>query len=160
MALFRTLLVAVARGVLGWLGVGVLALVVVAACGHPQAVRMVGNAMAPTLKNGDIRIFDTGAYSSSSPKRGDIVLFQINAERIGRVIGLPGETIGIASGKVSVNGAVLAEPYLAPGTQTTAPQDSYSVPRASYFIMEDNREHSTDSREYGPVPRGAIQGKL
>ena len=148
-----------ARGLSRWLVVGALALLVVAACGT-QTVKVVGDSMAPTLKNGDIRLVDTGAYNSASPKRKDIIEYHSGYNSIGRVIGLPGETIGIANGKVSVNGAPLAEPYLAPGTQTTAPQDTYSVPSGSYFVLKDNRERAEDSRTLGFVPRSAIEGKL
>lgn len=134
-------------------------LLIVCACGA-QTVRVVGDAMAPTLKNGDLREFDTGAYGSSSPRRGDVILFHLNVHHVGRVIGLPGETVTIEDGKVSINGSVLSEPYLAPGTQTTAPQDSYVVPSGNYFVLKDNREHATDSRTLGFVPRSAIEGKL
>lgn len=117
--------------------------------------------MAPTLKDGDIKIVDTGAYSSSPPRRGDIIFFHVKVGLIGRVIGLPGETVTIAGGAVSVNGKILSEPYLAPGTQTTAPQVTYAVPSGKYFVLHDNRAHSGgDSRTGGFVPLSAIEGKI
>ena len=132
--------------------------VVLIACG-PMTVRVSGDAMAPTLKNGDVRTVDTSAYSSATPRRADIVLYHTNL--LGRVIGLPGETIVISGGSVAVNGAVLNEPYLAPGTQTTAPQDHYDVPSGSYFILNDNRAHvGGDSRTLGFVPVSDVQGKI
>ena len=132
--------------------------VVLTACGL-KTVRVSGDAMAPTLKDGDIRTVDTSAYSTATPRRGDIVAYHTN--RLGRVIGLPGETIAISGGSVAVNGAVLNEPYLAPGTQTTAPQDHYVVPSGSYFILNDNRAHvGGDSRTLGFVPLSDIQGRI
>src|ERR1700674_2978724 len=72
---------------------------VATACG-PKTVRVEGNAMAPGLKSGQILVVNTGAYDSASPKRGDIVLFNLSGERIQRIIGLPGEAITIANGSV------------------------------------------------------------
>ena len=111
-----------------WLATGAVAVLLVAAC-SANTVKVSGDSMAPALKDGDIKLVDTGAYGSSSPKRGDIVQYHHN--QIGRVIGLPGEKVTIANGKVSINGSVLSEPYLATGTQTTAPQDTYLVPARS-----------------------------
>jgi signal peptidase I len=136
-----------------------VAALVVTACGA-KTIRLVNDAMAPTLKAGHDYVVNTGAYDSASPKRADIILFNINGQRIARIIGLPAETITIAAGSVSVDGTALSEPYLAPGTSTTAPQDSYAVPSGSYFVMYDNRSHLGDSRTLGFVPRSAIEGRL
>jgi signal peptidase I len=135
-------------------------LLVVSGCSL-KTVRVSGYAMAPTLKDGDIRTVDTGAYGSSSPRRGDIVTYRVKVDQLGRVIGLPGETITISGGAVSVNNSILAEPYLPPGTQTTAPQADYAVPSGSYFVLNDNRAHiGGDSRTSGFVPLSAIEGKI
>jgi signal peptidase I len=117
-----------------------------------------GDAMAPTLKDGQLVYIDTSAYSSASPQRGDIVHY--NSNRIDRVVGLPGETISFSGGVVSVNGSPLSEPYLAPGTQTTAPQPSYTIAAGFYFLMHDNRSKVSDSRISGAVPGSAIDGKV
>lgn len=145
------------KGARPWLGAAAVILLVVGGC-SANTVKVSGDSMAPALKDGDIKLVDTSAYSSSSPKRGDIVQFHHN--QIGRVIGLPGEKVTIADGKVSINGSVLSEPYLATGTQTTAPQDTYLVPSGQYFILKDNRPRAADSRTLGFIPKSDIQGKV
>jgi signal peptidase I len=138
----------------------VLVVVAVCACGL-QTVKIVGDAMTPTLKDGQVLVLNKSAYDSASPRRGDIIAFQTKNLFISRIVGLPGEALNIAGGAVSINGVPLPEPYLAAGTQTTAPQTDYSVPSSSYFVLSDNRSHlGGDSRSFGPVPRSAIQGKV
>jgi signal peptidase I len=131
----------------------------VAACGV-RTVRMSGDGMAPTLHDGDVRIVNTAAFDSAAPQRGDIVLFQENGERIARIVGLPGEAVTFAGGKVEINGSPVSEPYLQAGTQSEAPQASYSVPAGQYFVLHDNRARMADSRTLGFVPRSAIEGKI
>jgi signal peptidase I len=138
---------------------GLLVAVALCACGV-KTVKIVGDAMSPTLKDGQVLVLNTSAYDSASPRRGEIIAFQIKNLFISRIVGLPGETLNITGGEVSVNGAPLPEPYLAAGTQTAAPKTDYSVPSGSYFVLSDNRSHLGDSRSYGPVPRSAIQGKV
>jgi signal peptidase I len=75
-------------------------------------------------------------------------------------VGLPGEEVAIARGVVEVDGSPLSEPYLPAGTQSTAPQESYSVPAGQYFVLHDNRTRMADSRTLGFVPRSAIVGKI
>ncbi len=140
------------------LAAGAVAVVMVVACGV-RSVK-VRDSMAPMLKDGDRRIVDTSAWSSSTPKRGDLIAIHLKYEHICSVIGLPGETVTISNGKVSINDAVLSEPYLAHGTQTTAPQDTSFVPGSQYFVLEDNRAHPADSRTQGLVPITAIKGTL
>ena len=139
-------------------------LMVMIACGPYSAtkeVRVVGDAMAPTLKDGQLVTVYTGVYSSVAKVRGDIVLFVTNGERIARIIGLPGETIAISGGAVSIDGVVLSEPYLAPGTQTSAPQTTYVLAQGGgLFLLDDNRSRRADSRTLGLVPGWAIEGRI
>jgi signal peptidase I len=132
---------------------------VVTACGV-KTVRVAGDAMAPLLHDGDVVVVDTAAYGSASPQRGDVVMFQESGERIARIVGLPGEEVAIARGVVEIDGSPLSEAYLPAGTQSTAPQESYSVPTGEYFVLHDNRSRMADSRTLGFVPRSAIVGKI
>ncbi len=115
--------------------------------------------MSPTYQTGSyllISEFDR-AY-----KRGDIVVYKYpkdtSEEFIQRIVGLPGETVTIEQGVVSVNGQPLQEPYLATSTPYT---DRVRVVLGSdeYFMLGDNRSASNDSRYFGGVPVSDIVGK-
>jgi signal peptidase I len=121
---------------------------------------VAGDGMSPTLTSGQSVSVNTSAYDSSAPKRGDIVLFKMNGEQIARIVGLPGEMISFPDGVAAVNDLRLNETYLVKGTVTTAPQNTYSVPAGSYFVLHDNRAKLADSRTFGPVARSAIGGKI
>lgn len=80
---------------------------------------------------------------------------------IKRVIGLPGEHIEIKEGKVFVNGEVLKEDYLQPGIVTDSlVYKDFVVPENCVFAMGDNRNHSTDCREFGCIPLEKIESKV
>ena len=138
------------------LGAALLMVLAVSACGV-KSVKIAGDAMAPTLTNGQVVIVNTSAYDSASPKRGDIVLFKTN--QVARIVGLPGETISFPDGVAAINVIRLSEPYLA-HVGTIALQNSYSIPAGSYFLLHDNRAKLGDSRDFGPVARSAIEGKI
>src|SRR3989344_5353042 len=75
-----------------------------------------GASMDPTFKNGQYLIVDELSYKFKSPERGSVLIFRFpqNEKKffIKRIIGLPGETVSIKSGKVSINGVELNEPYV------------------------------------------------
>lgn len=80
---------------------------------------------------------------------------------IKRVIGIEGDQIKIADGKVYLNGEELQEDYIAEGAVTLS--DRYTditVPEGYVFVMGDNREHSTDSRSFGCIPVEKIESKV
>lgn len=80
---------------------------------------------------------------------------------IKRVIGLPGEHIEIKDGKVFVDGEVLKEDYLQPGIVTDSlVYKDFIVPENCVFAMGDNRNHSTDCREFGCIPLEKIESKV
>lgn len=87
-------------------------------------------------------------YDFKEPERGDIVIFKYpddeSVDYLKRIIGLPGETVEIISGKVYINGELLDEPYLS--EEPTGDFGPYQVPEDSYFMLGDNRAVSKDSR--------------
>lgn len=125
-------------------------------------------AMLPTLQVNDRVLIDKLAYRSELPKRGDIILFKptknilkdypnLKAAFIKRVIGLPGETLAVKSGKIYVNNLLLQEKYI-----KEAPQYIWgpsTVPAKSYFVLGDSRNNSNDSHLWGFVPQNHIIGK-
>jgi signal peptidase I len=103
----------------------------------------------------------------SDPSRKDIIVFKTppKAEQkcgeggtfVKRLIGMPGETVTEHSGKVSIDGKELKEPYVKfPDAQS----GTWHVPKGQYFFMGDNRAQSCDSRQWGSVPRGNLIGKV
>lgn len=123
-------------------------------------VRVDGFSMNPTLENGEYILVSKLAYKFGEPARGDIVVFSFpldpNQDLIKRVIGLPGETVMIKDGKVSVNGVTLEEPYIA-----AAPfyNGSWTVTEGQLFVLGDNRNESKDSHEWGLLPMENVIGK-
>jgi signal peptidase I len=78
---------------------------------------------------------------------------------IKRVIALPGDDLRIDHGNVWVNGSELKEPYVPVKYEDDRSQAEMTVPTGEYFVMGDHRVISSDSRDFGPVPRALIYGK-
>lgn len=87
-------------------------------------------------------------YYFAEPERGDIVIFKYpddeKIDYLKRIIGLPGETVEIISGRVYIDGALLEEPYLS--EEPTGDFGPYEVPEGCYFMLGDNRAVSKDAR--------------
>jgi signal peptidase I len=134
-----------------------------------QTVRVVGSSMYPSLHDGDLLIASKVDYRVHAVERGDVVILKdpLDPSRdfIKRVVGLPGDRIQIRDHRVLLNGSALREPYI--GTPWIAtgdwpgpgPQDSVVVPSGSYFVLGDNRDHSSDSRVFSWIRQDAIDGK-
>lgn len=122
-------------------------------------------SMTPTLQVGDRIVIEKLSYQFRLPQRGDIVVFRATPELrsqnlkddlIKRVIGLPGDTIRVQSGKLFINDQRVAESYL-----QDAPNYNYGparVPQNQYFVLGDNRNHSYDSHLWGFLPKQNLIG--
>ena len=134
--------------------------VVLGGCGGGRVI-VHGDTMAPAIKDGDGVVYQE--YGGAEPRRSDIVIVKhAGILRVLRVIGLPGETVTIANGVVSIGGTALVEPYLTAGTRTESSRATWPVPPDSYFLLVDHRASSgADSRnpDLGFVPRSEIVGK-
>ena len=126
-----------------------------------QPVKVQGSAMEPELKDGDRLIIDRNV---DPLKRGDIIVFYYPAEPtksyIKRIVGLPGEAIEIREGKVFINGVALDEPYVNPlNDQVKSSRAEIRIPPNSFYVIGDNRDHSSDSRIWGTLERKFIYGR-
>jgi len=130
-----------------------------------------GASMDPNFHNADYLIIDELSYRLREPERQEVIVFKYPnnpaLKYIKRVIGLPGEKVEIVNGQVFVTSGnktfQLEEPYLSEETkQTWINNNNFSVElgQNEYFVMGDNRNFSSDSRIWGPVPRKNIVGKV
>lgn len=121
-----------------------------------------GRSMQPALADGDRLLVAKLAYHAQLPRRGDIIVFRsphdAASDYVKRVIGLPGDQVELRLGRVYINGAPLAEPYL--GQYPPADFGPASVPADGVFVLGDNRGHSEDSRYFGDVPLASIKGRV
>jgi signal peptidase I len=145
-----------------------------------QNFRIDGISMEPNFHNGQFLIVNRFAYCPGlhldagllnihlektwcihQPNRGDVIVFEypkdLSRDFIKRVIGLPGETVDVKGGKIYINGQLLPEPFGPnPGSSTNGP---ITVGPDELFVMGDNRNNSSDSRAWGPLPLKYVIGK-
>src|SRR3989338_4437361 len=133
-----------------------------------QPHQVKGPSMLPNFNDGEYLLTEKVSYRLGEPKRGDVIIFEAPQNKrddyIKRIIGLPGETVSVSSGKVYVNGKLLQESYL-PADFKTQPGAfltenlQYKIPYGQYFVLWDNRSHSLDSRALGPIKKKTIVGR-
>ena len=126
-----------------------------------------GSSMYPTLHHGDMLLLQSVGYE---PKQGDVVVLtkafrDVDGPIVKRVIAVGGQTVDIDydAGTVAVDGQVLDEPYIheAMLCPTYENQTHIEVPEGSIFVMGDNRNHSSDSRDVtlGTVDERYVLGR-
>lgn len=123
-----------------------------------------GASMEATLHDEDSLYVDKIAYRFGKPKRFDIIVFQYDEDNyyIKRIIGLPGETVEIKDGIIYINGNKLNENYgLENMDELNNTYDAVTIGEDEYYVLGDNRNHSTDSRskDVGLVKKSQIIGK-
>lgn len=130
-----------------------------------QSFLVDGVSMEPSFEEGQRVLINKVAYKFREPERGDVIVFHSASNRrveyIKRIIALPGESVEIRGGKVYIhkNGNVLPldEPYI-----KEPPHHDFRggiIPEDEYFVLGDNRNNSTDSRNGWTVSRQDIIGK-
>lgn len=131
-----------------------------------QRTYVSGSSMENTLSDGDNLIVDKITYRFSDPKRYDIIVFPYQYEEntyfIKRIIGLPGETVQIVDGIIYIDGEVLQESYGREVMKNSGlAADPVTLGEDEYFVLGDNRNDSTDSRDpsVGKIPRDRIIGR-
>jgi signal peptidase I len=129
-----------------------------------------GTSMLPNFHNKDYLIIDRLSYKFSQPARGDVIVLRypkdLSQYFIKRIVGLPGDKIQIKQGRVFVyssqnpQGVELNESYLPQTTETLGRSDIVNLGSDEYFVLGDNRLASSDSRDWGILPKGDIVGKV
>ena len=119
-----------------------------------------GSSMEPTLHNGQYLMVSKLTYWIHPPERGDVIVFHppnhSADDYIKRIVGLPGEQVEMRDNEMWVDDILVEEPYIAnPGFYS----GSWNLGDGEYFVMGDNRGHSSDSRSWGMLPRENIVGK-
>ena len=118
------------------------------------------DSMAPYIDAGRAVVAVRLRDGSAEIKRGDVILFKkeelTDSLLVKRVVGLPGEAVEIVRGDVYIDGARLDEPYVE--LQSDESMDGVRVPEGRYFVLGDNRRHSSDSSDWADryVGRGDI----
>ena len=127
-----------------------------------------GQSMEPNFENGDYLIIDEITYRFREPQRGEIIVFKYpndtSQKYIKRIIGLPGETIGLKDGKIIIfsqkGEQILEESDYISQSIYTAGILKLTLNEDEYFVLGDNRFVSSDSRRWGTLPRKDIIGKV
>ncbi len=149
-----------------------------------QAFTIPSGSMMDTLLIGDYILVNKFLYGAEipltdfhlpgfrAPTRGDIIVFKYPNDEtrdfIKRIVAIGGDTVQVRDNKVWLNGKLLDEPYVRPGSFHDGVSthcgylygcEPLRVPEGSYFVMGDNRDNSQDSRYWGFVKREKIRGK-
>ena len=171
------------RVIIDWLVtiVGAIAIVLAIKAWVVNPYRIPSSSMEPTLhcavpgdgceaRFSDRVLANRFIYHFTNPTRGDVIVFNTppKAARecgaggtfVKRLIALPGETWWLQNGVVYIDGKPLSEPYIQEARRGTDTEPHRTVPPGDYVFLGDNRTHSCDSRQWGPVPRKNIIGKV
>lgn len=127
-----------------------------------QNFRIPSGSMEPTLQIQDYIFASKLAYRLDEPKRGDIVVFKYPKDTsryfVKRLIAVGGESVALKDSELYIDGVLVPEDYLPQGLRFPD-YGPVTVPEGNYFMLGDNRNNSSDSRDWGFVPRNLIVGK-
>lgn len=131
-----------------------------------QPFYVKGSSMEPNYHDYEYLIIDEITYRFNEPQRGDVVVLRDPSRSgqyfIKRIIGVPGDVITIANGRVAIDGVDLDESaYLNSTVETyTSNQATITLANNEYFVLGDNRPVSHDSRRFGPVTADEFVGRV
>lgn len=134
-----------------------------------QPFYVKGASMEPNFEDHQYLIIDEISYRFRAPERGEICVFRYPNDPsqffIKRIIGLPGETVSVSGGKITIEGTdgrvrLLDESAYLSADVITAGEKTTTLGTGEYFVLGDNRANSLDSRIFGQVPRSDIVGRV
>ncbi len=135
-----------------------------------QPFYVKGQSMEPNFHDEEYLIIDEITYRFHVIERGDIIVFHYPKNPaeyfIKRVIGLPGEKVEVRDGYVFIYAPDSEKKYLLSESQylgvdaKTTGDRTWTLGEDEYYVLGDNREHSMDSRIFGPVKKDLIVGKV
>jgi signal peptidase I len=133
-------------------------------------------SMEPNIRIKDVLAVDKNYYSSKKVARFDIVIVKLHPAThpdftiVARVIALGSETIRIRNNKVSINGALLKEPFETRPCEENEDGEFFpcanfgplKAPHDEFFLLADNRRESQDGRTWQPptIRRDQVIGKV
>lgn len=119
-----------------------------------------GDSMNPKFKNNDFMFLNKIIYNFQPIKRGDVIVLKYqNNDLIKRVIGLPKDKIKVENGKLYINNKEYKENYINSYT-ASIDFEEITLKDYEYFVMGDNRYNSYDSRNFGPITKRNIIGRV
>lgn len=127
-----------------------------------------GQSMEPNFYNEEYLLVNRMTYRVGEPQRGDVVVFQApnnpEYDYIKRIIGLPGESVRVQDEKIFINGELIDEDYINETSSSIFEESKnfkidVTLKDDEYFVLGDNRDHSSDSRDWGTLPKNNIIGK-
>ncbi|MBI4135330.1 signal peptidase I [Candidatus Uhrbacteria bacterium] len=134
-----------------------------------QPFYVKGASMEPNFYDHEYLVIDEISFRFREPKRGEIVVFRYPRDPsqffIKRVVGLPGETIEIKNEELRIKsdeyreGIGLEETYLDQDMRWYG-EHAVTLKEDEYYILGDNRDSSLDSRQFGPISRELIVGRV
>jgi signal peptidase I len=139
----------------------ILVLLLAVLVSEPFTVR--SSSMAPTLHTGDQILAERLTPRFGHLERGDLVVFRAPATRallVKRVVALPGDRVGLADGRLVVNGHRRPEAYVDLASVDGVYFGPEVVPAGAVFVMGDDRADSVDSRDFGPVSLDRVLGRV
>ena len=127
-------------------------------------------SMIPTFLVGDRIFVDKISYRFHPPERGDIIVFKYPLDRkkdfVKRLAGMPGDEIEIRDGKLVINGEAMEQPpfyehyyYNRDDWPYAKAGQKIKVPEGNFFALGDNSAQSSDSRNWGFIPKKNLVGK-
>lgn len=148
---------------MAWVGAGAVVLMLVLAVRGwvLTPFEVVSDSMSPTLPIGSTIFVDRLSLHWSDVQAQDLVMLDdVEGPTVKRVVGLSGDRVEILDAVLHINGVPVDEPYIDSVTLDGVFFGPVEVPTGHVFVLGDNRFDSIDSRDFGPIPEGVVEGRV